>query len=181
MDYSEKLWSFYADFQIWSKIVYMTNTFRKILGLFFLSCALISFAMNADFTQDRRNTIPETSVSKGPPAPPSKKNPSPDRSSKGQLREAMVQSETEIESCYNSYLNTEPQVREGSVVVSWTLTSQGDILSPQVIQADLVDAGLHACLIDLVTRLQLKASDQETMISQKFVFKQRKLSSLEFQ
>ena len=159
----------------------MKNTFRKILGLFFLGCAFVSLGMNYYFIQERASAA-------SPPTPqvrlspkPSTKNLDSDQFRKGVLKEAMAQKSSEIESCYNSYLNQEPQLREGNVVVSWVLTPQGEVLNPQVAQTDLDDPKLHSCLIDLVTNMQMKAPTQETMVSQKFVFKQRKLSSLEFQ
>lgn len=181
MDYLEKVWSFSAEFINWRKIVYMKHTFRKILGLVFLACAFISFGMNFYFVQKRASaaSAPPPTVVQPPKA--STKISASEQFRKGVLKEAMLQKSSEIESCYNSYLNAEPKTREGSVVISWTMTTKGEVIEPQVVQTELDDSKLHSCLIDMVAHMEMKAPSQETVVSQRFVFKQRKLSSLDFQ
>ncbi len=100
---------------------------------------------------------------------------------KGALKEAMAKNSSGIESCYETFLKTEPQVAEGKIVIAWTISTNGRAEDLRLVESELSNEDLYTCLTSLIAKTFFTKPREPTIIAQKFIFKQRSPASLVFE
>lgn len=151
-----------------------TKTRIVLAALLILNVALGTFFLSRGLMKQRE--------------PPRKIQPAVvSNKSKASYRKAVVQGAirartNQLEDCYNSYLQSQPPVPEGSIKIGWDVSPEGEVSAVRVIDNDLA-VDFAECVTARIRAWEFMPSgDGEVMvIAHKFNFHQRSPASLAFE
>jgi|GEM_PF-5939318 len=86
--------------------------------------------------------------------------------------------EDKLEACYVSFLKSQPQHDEGSVVVSWEVNKKGEVSSTKLVQNDLKDEKFTKCVLENLKKVQFGQVTGAMTIPHRYNFKRRAPASL---
>lgn len=110
------------------------------------------------------------------------------KKSEASYRKAVVQGAirartNQLEDCYNSYLQSQPTVVEGSIKIGWDVSPDGEVSAVRVIDNELASAEFADCVAARIRAWDFTpAGNGEVMvIAHKFNFHQRSPANLDFE
>lgn len=81
--------------------------------------------------------------------------------------------EDKLEACYLSFLKTQPQHDEGSVVVNWEVNKKGEVSSTKLVQNDLKDEKFTKCVLENLKKAQFPQGAAAMTVPHRYNFKRR--------
>ena len=100
------------------------------------------------------------------------------------LKQAMLAQTNEIETCYDEYLEREPERKSGSLAVLWEIKDDGGVHNPQVMtQTELSDLPLQECVLKKVSEMKFDPEKvaTPTRYSYRFHFKAKAPGAIQFE
>lgn len=101
---------------------------------------------------------------------------------RGAVKGAIQERASELQACYNSYLETRPLVKEGYLRVLWTIDSAGQITSIEPAENEFMDSTLRDCIVSKARAwtLPIPAVGRPLIYAHRFSFRERALPSARF-
>lgn len=101
----------------------------------------------------------------------------------GVVRDAIREQSSELESCYNRYLATDPAVTQGGLTISWQIDPTGSVSAAALAATDINDSELISCVLAQIDRWHFSPppSDQiPVLVAHRFTFRPRATTAMEF-
>lgn len=94
----------------------------------------------------------------------------------------LARENSEIQKCYEAFLQSDPKVAEGEMLVHWLVDDQGRIAKIDLIKSELPSDEFSSCVVDKVKSMTFKPSarPEGTMVAHTFRFHRRELSAVAF-
>ena len=87
----------------------------------------------------------------------------------------------ELQKCYESHLKDRPDVREGTVRISWRIDGDGRVDDVAVEESDFGDGALHSCVLTHIRAWAFEPPSAPQAYAHRFTFRQRSPANLQFE
>jgi hypothetical protein len=83
----------------------------------------------------------------------------PDRDGRGreedpyianQVKNTIVKGYVQIRDCYNAFIEKNPTVTDGKIMIDWTIKPDGEVDSAELVSSEIPDDDLPKCMIDKI-------------------------------
>lgn len=88
---------------------------------------------------------------------------------KASIQAVLMQAMPEIRFCYQRAL-TQDATLQGAIELRWTIGSDGDVVSSEVVSSEIDSDAMHACTLKAVNAMQFPAPNGEAKVTYPFVF-----------
>lgn len=70
----------------------------------------------------------------------------------GQVKNTIVKKFSEIQKCYNAFLETKPKVKDGLVTIDWQISVAGEVMNPEMVNTQFNNKDFESCITKTIAK-----------------------------